>query len=76
MNIGIVGSGKVGRALGSWLATLGHSVAFSSRTQEHANDAAITVGNGASHGSIQDVIHKSEIILLTLPHKEIASALR
>lgn len=75
MNIGIVGSGKVGRALGSWLATLGHSVAFSSRTQEHASEAAIAAGNSAGHGSIQDVIRKSEIILLTLPYKEIAGAL-
>ncbi len=31
MQVGIIGSGKVGKALGSWLAAAGFSVLFTSR---------------------------------------------
>jgi len=47
MNLGIIGSGKVGRALGAWAAKVDFSVAFTSRTQEHAVQAEQNAGLGA-----------------------------
>jgi predicted dinucleotide-binding enzyme len=48
MQVGIIGSGKVGKSLGSWFAATGFSVLFSSRDQEHAKEAAESAGHNAS----------------------------
>jgi len=47
MQIGIIGSGKVGRALGAWFAKTGFPPLFASRNQTHAMEAAQMAGYGA-----------------------------
>ena len=74
MNIGILGSGKVGSALGAWAARVGHNVAFSSRTPEHADQAANAAGAGARSLQLSALVALSDIILLTLPFGEIGKA--
>ena len=75
MKIGILGSGKVGSALGSWAAKVGHYVAFTSRDESKAREAAQKAGHGAKALDLRAMIDESEMILLTLPYGEIARTL-
>jgi predicted dinucleotide-binding enzyme len=71
--IGIIGSGKVGRALGSWIAATGVSVVFTSRDPKHAEEAASKAGNGAEAAPLGDLVRDSRLMLLTLPYREVSA---
>jgi predicted dinucleotide-binding enzyme len=75
MKLGIVGSGKVGSALGAWSAKAGYQVAFTSRNESHARDAAQHAGHGAKALPLRELIDESRLILLTLPYAEVKKAL-
>jgi 8-hydroxy-5-deazaflavin:NADPH oxidoreductase len=75
MQIGIIGSGIVGRALGAWLAKAGFSVFFASRNQAHAIEAAQIAGFGARSTTITTLVRESDVIFLTRPFSEIGNAL-
>lgn len=74
-NVGIIGSGKVGKALGSWFAAAGFSVLFTSRAQEHAKEAAQSAGHNARSTTIADLVQICEIVLLTVPYDEVGKVL-
>ena len=76
MKIGIIGSGKVGRALGAWFAKAREAVMFASRDPKHAKEAAQAAGHGAKAAATDSVVRESEVILLTLPFGEIDEALK
>ncbi|WNG28904.1 NADPH-dependent F420 reductase [Cystobacter fuscus] len=71
MRIGIIGSGKVGRALGAWMARVGYEVAFTSRTQAHALEAARDAGPGATALELRVLVEACDLLLLTLPFTQI-----
>jgi 8-hydroxy-5-deazaflavin:NADPH oxidoreductase len=79
MNLGIIGSGKVGGALGAWAARVGFNVAFTSKTEAHAVRAAESAGHCARALDITTLIEASDLasdlLLLTLPFGEIKNAL-
>jgi 8-hydroxy-5-deazaflavin:NADPH oxidoreductase len=75
MNVGIVGSGKVGKALGAWAAKSGLSVAFTSRKHSDADEAAQKAGHGARVLELAQLVQQSQLILLTMPFGEIVGAL-
>jgi predicted dinucleotide-binding enzyme len=75
MKLGIVGSGKVGSALGAWAAKAGYQVAFTARNESHARDAAQHAGPGAKALPLRELIEESQLILLTLPCSEVKKAL-
>lgn len=75
MNAGIIGSGKVGKALGAWAAQSGFSVAFTSRKETDAAEAAHKAGHGAKALDAATLVHDSDIVLLTLPYDEILGVL-
>jgi predicted dinucleotide-binding enzyme len=75
MQVGIIGSGKVGKALGSWFAAAGFSVLFTSRAQEHAKEAAQSAGHNARSATIADLVQICEIVLLTVPYDEVGKIL-
>jgi hypothetical protein len=56
MRIGIIGTGTVGRTLGSKLVTRGHEVMLGSRTRDNAKAAewVATAGERASQGTFAD----------------------
>jgi 8-hydroxy-5-deazaflavin:NADPH oxidoreductase len=70
MKLGIVGSGKVGSALGSWAAKSGYGVIFTARDESHAREAAKHAGHGAKELPLRDLVDEGELILLTLPYAE------
>jgi 8-hydroxy-5-deazaflavin:NADPH oxidoreductase len=75
MKLGILGSGKVGSALGAWAAKAGYQVAFTARNESHAREAAQHAGHHAKALPLRELIDESELILLTLPYAEVKKAL-
>jgi len=69
MDIGILGTGDVGKQLGRGLVKAGHRVRLGSRTAEHEGAAAwvAEVGQAGSHGTFADAAAFGEIVLNCLP---------
>lgn len=65
MNIGIIGTGNMGRALGILWAEQGHRIAFGARIMAKAKRAAALAGNNASAASNREVAEASEVLLYT-----------
>jgi hypothetical protein len=64
MRIGVLGTGVVGRTIGSKLASLGHEVRMGSRTAggEAAGAWVAAAGAGASEGTFADAARHGELI--------------
>jgi 8-hydroxy-5-deazaflavin:NADPH oxidoreductase len=75
MKLGIVGSGKVGSALGAWAAKVGYQVAFTAKNESHSRDAAQHAGHNAKALPLRELIDESELIFLTLPYSEVKKVL-
>jgi len=65
MNIGIVGSGKIGGVVGKLWARAGHHVRFSSRHPERLDALAAEAGPNASRGTIAEALAFGDVILLS-----------
>jgi predicted dinucleotide-binding enzyme len=66
--IGIIGSGHVGRALGTVWANAGNEVMFSSRNLDNDKKIAAEVGAGARAGSPQEAAAFGQVILFAIPY--------
>ena len=64
MQIGVLGTGNAGQALGTRLAKLGHHVRMGSRTNDNANASkwARKAGKRASHGTFADAAEFGELV--------------
>lgn len=69
MKIGIVGSGRVGGALGGVWAKAGHEVMFSSRNIEHDKALAAKLGPNARAGTPPDAAAFGEALLISVPYR-------
>jgi NADPH-dependent F420 reductase len=75
MNIAIIGSGNVGRALGTSFVRAGHKVTIVSRDPEHASNVATATGAGVADSN-SAAAAGAEIVVLATPFSsapEIAS---
>jgi predicted dinucleotide-binding enzyme len=68
VNIGIIGSGHVGSALGGVWAKAGNEVMFSSRSLDNDKKLAAEVGANARAGSPQEAAAFGQIILFAVPY--------
>ena len=68
MNIGIIGSGRMGGAVGTRLAEAGHKVLFSSRNPDQLTDLVQQAGANASAGYPADAIEFGQVILIAVPY--------
>lgn len=82
MKIALIGSGNIGKALGSSLVRAGHDVTLASRSAEHAGATAAQIG-AASADSIVHAAYAGDVIVLAVPGghavdvaREIAAAAR
>ena len=76
MNVGIVGSGKIGVAVGALLARAGHSVLFSfSRDAEKLKRAAGTLGENARAGTPEEAVAFGEVVLFAPPWRVVDEAI-
>ena len=66
MKVTIIGSGNVGRALGSSIARAGHAVTIASRTTEHAAKTARELGV-RSADSLADAVAEADVVVLAVP---------
>jgi len=71
MNIGIVGAGKIGGLIGTLWSQAGHDVMFSSRHPETLTALVAGAGRGATRGAVDEAIAFGDVILLSIPFKEL-----
>lgn len=66
--IGIIGSGKVGGAIGSVWVKAGHDVMFSSRNIEHDRELAKRLGANARAGTPREAAAFGEVVMVSVPY--------
>jgi len=78
MNIGIIGSGKVGGTLGTRWAKGGHSVIFSSRNpdSDEMKDLVNQAGPKSRSASVSETTKASDVLVLATPWQGTQEALR
>ena len=77
MNIGIIGSGNVGKALGETWLKKGHQVQFSySRDLQKLRAYATELGRSASAGTPDEAVRFGEVVLFAPPWPAVEDALR
>jgi len=78
MKIAVIGTGKVGRALGLTWARLGHEVVFGSRDpgQEKCQTLVVEAGEQATAATIPDAVATAEAIALTTPWSAVEDVIR
>jgi hypothetical protein len=69
VKIGIVGSGRVGSALGGVWVKKGHEVMFSSRNIENDKALAAKLGPNARAGTPRDAAAFGEVLLVSVPYR-------
>lgn len=67
MNIGIIGTGRIGTGLAKHWAKAGHSIMFGSREPDKAQAVATEIGGGAQGGTQEAVAAFGEVVLLAVP---------
>ncbi len=75
MRIAIIGSGNIGKSLGTWLSKLGHEVIFSANNQQHAEEAANQAGKNARAANSITAVMDAEMILLAIPYSAVKEVL-
>lgn len=65
-NLGVIGSGNMGTAIGAWAVKLGYHVVFSDRERARAQEAAAR--SGGTHALPSEVAKMCDLILLALPY--------
>jgi len=66
--IGIVGSGRVGGAIGAVWVKAGHDVMFSSRSIENDKALAARLGGGARAGTPREAAAFGEVVMISVPY--------
>jgi len=69
MNIGIIGAGWLGGAVGKVWLKAGHDVLFSSRHPEKQQRAAAGLGPLASGGTVEEAAAFGEVVLISVPYR-------
>jgi NADPH-dependent F420 reductase len=75
MKLGVIGSGNIGKSIGSWCSKLGYDVIFSARDMNHAKEAAAQAGNNSRAASVSEVAETADIILLAVPYNSVMEVL-
>lgn len=68
LKIGIIGSGRVGSAIGSVWVRKGHEVMFSSRTLDDDRALAAKLGGGAKAGTPAEAARFGEVVMVSVPY--------
>jgi predicted dinucleotide-binding enzyme len=68
LKIGMIGSGRVGSALGNALVLAGHEVMFSSRHLEEDKLLAERIGTGASAGTPREAAAFGDVLFVAVPY--------
>lgn len=71
LGIGIIGAGRVGPVLGRALAGAGHAITGVSALSEESRERAETMLPGVPILDVQEIVRRSELVLLAIPGDEI-----
>ena len=69
MKIGIIGSGKLGGAVGSRWVKVGHEVLFSSRHPEQLKGLVDSLGPRARAGTVAEAAAFGDVVLIAVPYR-------
>jgi predicted dinucleotide-binding enzyme len=74
MKIGVIGSGRIGGALGEFWVRAGHEVMFSALTIEEVNNllARLNLGPRAIAGTPREAAAFGEVVLISIPYAALA----
>lgn len=72
LGIGVVGTGRVGAALGSALRAAGHPVVACSAISQASRERAELMLPGVPVLDVPEVVRRAELVLLTVPDDELA----
>lgn len=72
LGVGIVGAGKVGPVLGAALAGAGHALVGISAVSQESKDRADAMLPAVPILEVQDVVERSELVILAVPESELA----
>jgi len=72
MDIAIIGTGNVGKALGGSLVRAGHNVTFAASHPEHAVEAASTL-SARSAASNNEAVDAADLVILAVPATALAA---
>jgi hypothetical protein len=75
MKLAIIGSGNIGKSVGTWASGLGYDVIFSSKNREHAKEAAQAAGNNAKFAEAQEAVKEAELVLMAVPYSAVKEVL-
>ena len=67
MKLGIIGTGRLGSALGKIWAEKGHMIMFGSRDPQKAKKLANSIGSNASGGTYEEAAKFGDVIILAVP---------
>ena len=67
MKIGLIGTGRLGSALGKIWAEKGHMIMFGSRDPQKAKKLADSIGSNASGGTYEEAAKFGDVIILAVP---------
>ncbi len=69
MNIGIIGSGKMGGNLARLWVNAGHTIYITSNNLENTKELAKKIGKNIFVTNTEELISKSEVILFSIPYE-------
>ena len=75
MKLGIVGSGNIGKGIGSWAAKVGYEVTFSAKNEAGAKAAAQAAGHSAKAASVRGAVETADLVLLAVPYGAVKEVL-
>jgi predicted short-subunit dehydrogenase-like oxidoreductase (DUF2520 family) len=76
LDVGVVGSGRVGAVLGAALARAGHRVVAASAVSQASRDRAADLLPGVPLLPVLDVVARSELVLLAVPDDDLPALVR
>lgn len=75
MKLAVIGSGNIGKAIGTWAAQVGYEVIFSAKEESEAKTVAAAAGHGAKSASVRAAVEAADFVLLAVPYGAAADAL-
>ncbi|MFX1312668.1 MAG: NADPH-dependent F420 reductase [Promethearchaeota archaeon] len=76
MKIGIIGTGRLGSALGKIWAEKGYTIMFGSRDPQKAKKLANSIGSNISGGTYEEAAKFGEVIILAVPWSEAKESIK
>jgi NADPH-dependent F420 reductase len=76
MKLAVIGSGNIGKSIGSWASRKDYQVIFSAKNEQHAQEAAKKAGDNAKAADVKEAVEMADLVLLAVPYdavKEVIS---